>query len=134
MHASRRWLVTALVILVAFLFASSANCGQMRISHQWAPEIDARDRAARIFVAELHNRLPQTKISIHPQSSLGIKPLEQYQALLGRPHRDGDFSYVLHLPANPGAIDHPAARHPCNDGTSAAAQGIRISQAVPGVL
>ena len=82
MHASRRWLVTALVILVAFLFASSANCGQMRISHQWAPEIDARDRAARIFVAELHNRLPQTKISIHPQSSLGIKPLEQYQALL----------------------------------------------------
>jgi len=54
----------------------------MRISHQWAPEIDARDRAARIFVAELQNRLPQTKISIHPQSSLGIKPLEQYQALL----------------------------------------------------
>jgi len=82
MHSSKRWHVAVLVALVAFVFGSSAECGQMRISHQWAPEIDARDRAARIFVAELQSRLPHTKISIHPQSSLGIKPLEQYQALL----------------------------------------------------
>jgi TRAP-type C4-dicarboxylate transport system substrate-binding protein len=34
------------------------------------------------FVAELQKRLPLTTIRIHPQSSLGIKPIEQYDALL----------------------------------------------------
>jgi TRAP-type C4-dicarboxylate transport system substrate-binding protein len=44
--------------------------------------VDARDRAARVFAAEVAKRLPHVKISIHPNSSLGIKPAEQYDAML----------------------------------------------------
>jgi TRAP-type C4-dicarboxylate transport system substrate-binding protein len=59
-----------------------ARASDLRISHQWAPGVDARDRAARVFVAEVTKRLPSVKISIHPRSSLGIKPAEQYDAML----------------------------------------------------
>jgi TRAP-type C4-dicarboxylate transport system substrate-binding protein len=76
------WRPTAFFALAVIVSVSDAGAGRLRIAHQWAPELDARDRAARVFVAEVERRLPQTKISIHPQSSLGIKPLEQYQALL----------------------------------------------------
>jgi TRAP-type transport system periplasmic protein len=76
------WLAIALCTLATIVFASTSRAGELRISHQWAPEIDARDRAARIFVREVQSRLPQTRISIHPQSSLGINPVEQYDALV----------------------------------------------------
>ena len=82
MSTRKCWRLSALFVVAAILFASAAVAGQLRITHQWAPEVDARDRAARIFAVEVERRLPQTKISIHPQSSLGIKPLEQYQAML----------------------------------------------------
>jgi TRAP-type transport system periplasmic protein len=82
MSTRKCWRLSALFVLAVVLFASAAAAGQLRIAHQWAPEVDARDRAARIFAAEVERRLPQTKISIHPRSSLGIKPLEQYQAML----------------------------------------------------
>jgi TRAP-type transport system periplasmic protein len=82
MSISERWLATALFILATIVFASTPKAAELRISHQWVPEIDARDRAARIFVKELQSRLPQTRISIHPRSSLGIKPVEQYDALV----------------------------------------------------
>jgi TRAP-type C4-dicarboxylate transport system substrate-binding protein len=77
-----RQLAAVLITLAAIVSALVVEAGELRISHQWAPEIDARDRSARVFVAELQKRLPRTSISIHPQSSLGIKPTEQYDALL----------------------------------------------------
>lgn len=82
MGICERSLAIVLFTFAAIVFASIADAGALRISHQWAPAIDARDRSARVFVAELKNRLPRTTISIHPQSSLGIKPIEQYDALL----------------------------------------------------
>jgi TRAP-type C4-dicarboxylate transport system substrate-binding protein len=59
-----------------------ARASDLRISHQWSANVDARDRAARVFAAEVAKRLPHVKISIHPNSSLGIKPAEQYDAML----------------------------------------------------
>ena len=82
MSTRDRWCQTTLLALAVIILAPVAMAGQLRIAHQWDPDVDARDRAARIFAAEVERRLPQTKISIHPRSSLGIKPVEQYQAML----------------------------------------------------
>lgn len=53
-----------------------------RISHQWEAGKDARDAAARVFVAEVAKRLPSDKITIHPRLALGFEPERQYDAML----------------------------------------------------
>lgn len=78
-----RWRPALVLSCLMFAAALTAPAGaQMRISHQWAPEIDARDRAARVFVAEVAKRLPRRPITIHPNSSLKIDPVQQYDAML----------------------------------------------------
>lgn len=77
-----RRLAMVLLCLDAIVLPSAATAAELRISHQWAPDVDARDRAARVFAAEAAKRVPHLKISIHPRSSLGIRPAEQYDAML----------------------------------------------------
>jgi len=67
--------------LAVTITSTSLAARELRISHQW-PESDARHRAARVFIAELKKRVPDLTVSIHPNSSLKIKPVEQYDALL----------------------------------------------------
>lgn len=78
----RRMVLMALACAPLAAVSAAVEARELRISHQWAPEIDARDRAARVFMAEIAKRLPDMKLSIHPKSSLGIGPVEQYDALL----------------------------------------------------
>ena len=77
-----RRLAIVLLCLGQLVLPTFASASDLRISHQWAPGVDARDRAARVFVAEVAKRLPNFKISIHAKSSLGIEPAEQYDAML----------------------------------------------------
>lgn len=74
-------LVAALLSYASFSPAP-AEAGRLRISHQWAADKDARDHSARVLAAEAQKRAPGLTISIHPDSSLGIAPLDQYDAML----------------------------------------------------
>jgi TRAP-type C4-dicarboxylate transport system substrate-binding protein len=79
-----RQLLGALCAVFCLAAASTSTplaARELRLSHQW-PESDARHRAARVFIAELRKRVPDPTVSIHPNSSLKIKPVEQYDALL----------------------------------------------------
>jgi len=70
------------LLLGAAWMTEPVHARELRISHQWAAEIDARDRAARVFMAEVQKRAPGIKMSIHPRSALGFKPAEQFDALV----------------------------------------------------
>lgn len=77
------WLFVGMVLLGAAVLPQGVAAQQhFRISHQWSADIDARDRAARVFVAEVQKRVPTISFSIHPRVSLGIKPAEQFDALV----------------------------------------------------
>jgi len=73
-----RVLVAALVLGMGL---SQASARELKLSHQW-PESDARHKASRVLMAELRKRGTDISISLHPNSSLKIKPVEQYDALL----------------------------------------------------
>jgi TRAP-type C4-dicarboxylate transport system substrate-binding protein len=73
-----RALVAALALGVGL---SQASARELRLSHQW-PESDARHKASRVLMAELRKRGTDISITLHPNSSLKIKPVEQYDALL----------------------------------------------------
>lgn len=74
-------LFMCLVLIGAAWLPNLAEAREFRISHQWAADIDARDRAARVFVAEVQKRVPGITFSIHPRSALGFKPVDQFDAL-----------------------------------------------------
>ena len=68
--------------LLALLFLTSPTLArEFRISHQWPAELDARDRAARVFVREVQLRLPNASFVVLPQLALKIKAEEQFGAL-----------------------------------------------------
>src|SRR5262245_8153103 len=67
--------------LFVFLASDPSLAKDFKISHQWPPEIDARDRAARIFVREVQARLPAMTFQIHPQLALKLKAEQQFDAL-----------------------------------------------------
>jgi TRAP-type transport system periplasmic protein len=73
-----RVLVAALALAMGL---SQASARELRLSHQW-PESDARHKASRVLMAELRKRGTDISITLHPNSSLKIKPVEQYDALL----------------------------------------------------
>jgi TRAP-type C4-dicarboxylate transport system substrate-binding protein len=58
-----------------------ARAQEIRISHQWAENTDARDRAARVFAQEAQTRSRDLKFRIYPSSSLNIKPRDLLDAL-----------------------------------------------------
>jgi TRAP-type C4-dicarboxylate transport system substrate-binding protein len=69
------------VLLCAASGAGVARSQELKISHEFRAEVDARDRAARLFVAEALKRAPHLKLSLHPDSSLNIRPIEQFDAM-----------------------------------------------------
>jgi TRAP-type C4-dicarboxylate transport system substrate-binding protein len=54
---------------------------EFKISHQWPAQIDARDRAVRIFVNEVQSRITGMSFRIYPQLSLKMTAEEQFGAL-----------------------------------------------------
>jgi TRAP-type transport system periplasmic protein len=76
---------SAMALLLVLIISSSgvnAQLREFRLSHQWAEETDARDRAARVFAVEVQKRIPAVKVTVHARSSLGINSVEQYDAIL----------------------------------------------------
>lgn len=67
--------------LFVLLACEPSLAKDFKISHQWTAEVDARDRAARIFVGEVQARLPQMSFQIHPQLALKLKAEQQFDAL-----------------------------------------------------
>ena len=70
----------ALLALLVF-WRQCALAKEFKISHQWVAEVDARDRAARIFVREVQSRLPEMSFQIYPQLALKLKAEQQFDAL-----------------------------------------------------
>ncbi len=68
-------------LLAAVGIAAPAVAQEIKISHQWKANTDARDKATRIFVEEVNKKDPSLKFRIYPGSSLNIKPVAQLDAL-----------------------------------------------------
>jgi TRAP-type transport system periplasmic protein len=68
-------------VFLLLLLPTIGSAKELAISHQWAPGIDARDRAARVFINEVEARLPNFTFKMHPQLSLKIKAEDQFEAL-----------------------------------------------------
>jgi len=68
-------------LLSVSLLAAPAAAQEIKISHQWKANSDARDVAARLFIDEVNKKDPSLKFRIYPSSSLGIKPVAQLDAL-----------------------------------------------------
>lgn len=66
---------------ITVLGVGIANAQEIKISHQWKANTDARDRATRLFVDEVNKVDPSLKFRIFPGSSLNIKPVAQLDAL-----------------------------------------------------
>ncbi len=75
-------ILLSVVLLGAAWLSQPLAAREFRISHQWSADVDARDRAARVFMAEVQKRVPGLKLTIHPKSALGFKPAEQFDALV----------------------------------------------------
>ena len=61
---------------------AAAQVRNFRLSHQFSADIDARDRAARLFAQEVTKRVPNITFSVLANSALKIPPPEQLDALL----------------------------------------------------
>jgi TRAP-type C4-dicarboxylate transport system substrate-binding protein len=71
----------AAVGLMAAALAAPAIGQEIKISHQFKANTDARDKATRVFVEEVNKKDPGLKFRIFPGSSLNIKPFAQFDAL-----------------------------------------------------
>lgn len=71
----------AAVVAAAALAAVPAFAQEIKISHQFKANTDARDKATRIFVEEVGKKDKNLKFRIYPGSSLNIKPVAQLDAL-----------------------------------------------------
>jgi len=76
-----RILKGALALIATATLAMPALAQEMKISHQWKANTDGRDKATRVFVAEVNKKDPGIKFRIYPGSSLNIKPAAQFDAL-----------------------------------------------------
>lgn len=75
------WTRRIVLALAAIVFAGAAVAQEIKISHQWKANTDARDRATRLFVEEVNKRDPSLKFRIYPAGSLNIKPAAQLDAM-----------------------------------------------------
>jgi TRAP-type C4-dicarboxylate transport system substrate-binding protein len=76
--------VAALAVAAVFATgpaAGPAGAQELKISHQFKANADGRDLATRVFVEEVNKRDRNIKFRIYPGSSLGIKPVAQFDAL-----------------------------------------------------
>ena len=67
--------------VAALALAVPAAAQEIKISHQFKANTDARDKATRIFVEEVNKKDASLKFRIYPGSSLNIKPVAQFDAL-----------------------------------------------------
>lgn len=89
MLRSTRLLATA---AVAFgIFSGSAVAETFKISHQWKGQVDARDRAARVFIEEVEKRTDDLDFRIYPGRSLIQNPVAQFDAL-----QDGSVEMTIY--------------------------------------
>ncbi|QJR15171.1 TRAP transporter substrate-binding protein DctP [Usitatibacter palustris] len=72
-------LLTGALATIALALPSAAQ--ELKISHQFKANTDARDKATRLFVEEVNKKDPGLKFRIYPGSSLNIKPAAQFDAL-----------------------------------------------------
>jgi TRAP-type C4-dicarboxylate transport system substrate-binding protein len=70
-----------LLALLTLLSAQQVSAREIRISHQWPAERDARDRAVRMFASEVTKRIPGISFAIYPNLSLHLKAEAQFEAL-----------------------------------------------------
>ena len=75
-------LAGAFIVSNALPYDAVARSQELRISHQFTAEVDSRDRAARLFIAETFKRAPHLQISLHPGLSLKYKAAEQITAVM----------------------------------------------------
>jgi TRAP-type transport system periplasmic protein len=80
-----------LLVLVLDVTPTAAAAQEIRISHQWAEQADARDRAARVFVGEVEKRTRELSLRVYPSSSLNIKPSDLFVAL-----QDGSVEMAIY--------------------------------------
>jgi TRAP-type C4-dicarboxylate transport system substrate-binding protein len=78
MNVLQRWRAGLAVFAVV---CATAAAQEIKISHQFKANSDARDTATRVFVKEVNARDPSLKFRIYPAQSLGIKPVAQLDAL-----------------------------------------------------
>ena len=71
----------ALALLASAVLSLPAAAQEIKISHQFKANSDARDKATRVFVEEVNKKDPGLKFRIYPGSSLNIKPAAQFDAL-----------------------------------------------------
>jgi len=75
-------LLAALGIATAAPVAATVQeTKEIKISHQWRQNTDARDRAARVFAEEASKLDPSLKFRIYPNRSLISDPIAQYDAM-----------------------------------------------------
>lgn len=86
-----RYFLAFSIAFMALPLEAAAQVREFRISHQWEANVDARDRAARVFAAEVEKRVPSVKVTVHAKSALGVKPVEQYDAVL-----EGKFEMAIY--------------------------------------
>jgi len=72
------WAFLALFVLTSL---DPVVARELKISHQWPAEIDARDRAVRVFVREVQSLVPGITFQILPQLALKMKAEQQFDAL-----------------------------------------------------
>ena len=99
---------------VALTAASSplpAAAQEIKISHQFKANTDARDKATRIFVEEVNKKDPSLKFRIYPGSSLNIKPVAQFDALQSGTLEMAVFPMSYAVGKVPGGLDHHHAGH-----------------------
>lgn len=78
MKSMARTLATLVLCAVG---AATIQAQEIKISHQFKANADARDLATRVFVKEVNARDATLKFRIYPAQSLGIKPVAQLDAL-----------------------------------------------------
>jgi TRAP-type C4-dicarboxylate transport system substrate-binding protein len=105
--------------------SSTAVAQEVRISHQWAEQTDARDRAARIFAQEAEMRTRGLKFRIYPNSSFNIKPRELLDALQNEKLEMAIFPLVYAAPKVP---EFSLAGLPGIVPNSAAAKALKSSE------
>lgn len=77
---TRFWKGLAALVAAAAI-ATPLAAQEIKISHQWKANTDARDKATRLFVEEVNKKDKNLKFRIYPGSSLNIKPVAQLDAL-----------------------------------------------------
>lgn len=79
MRTQFRSILAALAAAAALAVPAVAQ--EIKISHQWKANTDARDVATRKFVEEVNKKDKGLRFRIYPGSSLNIKPVAQLDAL-----------------------------------------------------